>query len=117
MRTIPNESQDYKTIGNWKTTPYGVDLILVSNMDNDDYEFIVGVHELVEQYLCKKRGISDEAVTEFDKAHLDHENPGDLKEAPYHKEHMAASVVETFLIHELGIDLKEYEDTMSALYK
>lgn len=120
IQTIPHSAQRYPTVGDWRdvkdisgeiTTE-----INVSDMGNEDYEFVVAVHELIEQYLCRKRGIIDEAVTEFDKANPDHENPGDIMNAPYHKEHMVATIIETILLHELDIDLVDYQETMLGLY-
>lgn len=108
VSTIGHKEQRYDTVGDW----YDLDsqaIVKVSNLGDSKMEFCVAVHEMVEQYLCREHGISDEEVSAFDKAHLDHPNPGDLKEAPYHKEHVVASMVEMLLVKELGINLEEYE--------
>ena len=115
IKTIPHKEMRYTTCGDWLEED-GKSVVKVSDMGNEDYEFVVAIHEVVEQYLCRKRGIEDFAVTEFDKQHLDHENPGDLIDAPYHKEHAVATVVEMLLISELNIDLEKYEKTMMGLF-
>lgn len=116
IKTIEHKHQRYPTVGDWYDLD-SVSIVKVSDMGDSDMEFCVAIHEAVEQYLCNKRGISDEVVTEFDKDNLDHENPGDLFNSPYHKEHMVASVVEMLLIKELGIDMEKYEETMIKLYE
>jgi hypothetical protein len=50
-------------------------------------EILCAVHELVEAVLCEDNGVKEEAVTAFDVAHPNAEEPGELKDAPYHWEH------------------------------
>ena len=64
LQTIPHKLQRYDTVGDW--IPGSPAKITVSQMGNDDYEFLVMVHELVEFYLCQKRGIGDKEVSAFD---------------------------------------------------
>ena len=118
IETIPHKSHRYPTLGDYFDV-LGTDTILVSNMGNDDYSFLVGIHELVEMYLCKKRGITEEQITKFDikfeKKGKDGE-PGDEKGAPYRKEHQIATIVERILCEELGIDWKVYEDYQTKFF-
>ena len=58
IKSIPHKKQSYDTCGNYRMTPKSFQ-ITVSKMDNDDYEFLVGLHEMVEQYLCYKEHIFD----------------------------------------------------------
>ena len=75
--------------------------------ENEDIEFIVAVHELIEMWLTKKRGIQEPDITKFDiESGLD--DPGESKDAPYHKEHMFAVEVEKILCKELGISYEDY---------
>jgi hypothetical protein len=77
-------------------------VITVSRMPDERYEFLVGLHELIEAYLCKTRGISEASVTAFDTgvgANLD--EPGDDPRAPYHNEHVFATKVERMMAAEL----------------
>lgn len=118
--TIPHENHRYPTLGDyytefngwdeWESEP--INRIFVSDMEKPDYEFLIGIHELVEMYLCKKRGIKEEDITAFDKKFEDEGKegePGDEKNAPYYKEHQFATVIERMVCNELGLDWKDYE--------
>ena len=95
--------------------------IVVSDMKNPDYEFLVAVHELIEAWLVRKRGISEERITEFDIAFEkarpedDLSEPGDEPDAPYQNEHCIATGVERILCAAMGIPWKEYDETVGNL--
>ena len=111
--TRPMNTMRYSTLGDYYDVVKSPDgfknfLVEVADTHNLDYNFLIGLHELVEYYLCNKRGIKDKKITGFDIAHLDAEDPGRLKEAPYHKEHMFAEKIEKLMCKELGIPWKKY---------
>ena len=68
-KVIPHESHRYNTVGDYIESKYrgGIDRVnfKVSEM-NADYEFLVLIHELIEYYLVKRKGIDLEAIDEFD---------------------------------------------------
>ena len=65
IKTIPDKEQRYDTVGDyWKKD--GVDEIRVSSISNRQYEFLIAIHEMVEQFLCESAGITDEEITKFD---------------------------------------------------
>ena len=130
IHSVKHESQRYPTCGDWLTHAGRLEEIRVSRMDNPDHEFLVGIHELVEAYLCQKRGITDQQVTEFDKkfetarktgAHFygfyigDAEEPGDHPNSPYRNEHKFATAIEKMLADEIGVDWEEYEKAIYNL--
>ena len=117
IETIPHKDQRYNTVGDWQFI--GDDLIVrVSDMESEQglYEFLVGIHELIEAVLCKAYGISQEEVDKFDMEHLDFEGePGNLPDAPYYRQHLLATVIERILSDELDIDYNEYEEAIENL--
>jgi hypothetical protein len=121
LNTIPHSEQRYPTVGDYWTDPDGTNHIVVSDMGNDDYAFLVMLHELVEQYLTKKRGINEEKITEFDKifelnrkeGNVD--EPGNDKEAPYRLEHNIATFIESGMAQALGVDWDKYDDAVNNL--
>ncbi len=115
VRTVPHDQQRYSTVGDWRNEEDGIGEILVSNMGETDYEFLIAIHEQVEAYLCWKRGITDEAVTAFDVAYEGEGEPGDSPEAPYRKEHVFATKLERLLAEELGVNWEDYGEATSAL--
>lgn len=113
--TRPMKTMRYKTLGDYFDPVVAPDgfrdfLIEVADTHNLDYNFLIGLHELVESWLAFKHGLKDKDITGFDIAHEDAEDPGRLKEAPYHKEHMFAEKIEKLMCKELGIPWKKYYD-------
>ena len=122
IKTIPHELQRYDTCGDWVWTDAGDLEITVSSTNNWKYEALVAVHELIEVLLCHDRGISQQVVDDFDMSYerdieefgYDDE-PGNEKDAPYHKEHKVATKVEKILAKELKVNWKEYDDHLNNL--
>lgn len=121
ITVIPHEEQRYETCGDWKINRNGNIDILVSDTGNIWYNALIGVHELWEVLLCKKRGISDEKVTEFDKEFesnrpdRNEDEPGDDLHAPYRDEHCSATGAERILASQLGIPWTLYEEAVNRL--
>jgi hypothetical protein len=121
LRTIPHSEQRYETCGDWENLPEGSLRISVSDMGNDDYAFLVAIHELVEVWLCNKRGITDEAVSAFDieyeknRPEGDESEPGNHPDAPYRKEHFFATNIERMIALELGLDWEKYSKAVMSL--
>ena len=55
VQTIPQDRMRYATIGDWFMEG-GCLQVKVSSMGNGDYEFLVGMHELIEKQICRKLG-------------------------------------------------------------
>lgn len=72
---------------------------------------LVQFHEMIEALLCKAHGVSQDAVTAYDKA-SQAEEPGDEPDAPYTNEHTVAMAMERILARELGIPWKEHEENL-----
>ena len=112
---IGHSQQRYDTNGDWLFDQYGDLIIRVSNdiepLKSEDAQFLVALHELVEVWLCLKRGISQQTVDDFDLKFLQTEcpacgdwaEPGDHSAAPYKNEHRFAMIIEHLMAHELGI--------------
>lgn len=115
IKTIPHNEQRYNTTGDYETKE-GVTEIRVSDMGNEDQEFLIAMHELVESYLCKKTGITDAQIDEFDFSFTG-DFPGDDPAAPYHREHVVATEIEKRLADELGVEWETYNAKISALMK
>ena len=124
LETIPHDKQRYETIGDWIIEPDGTIRILVSELGNDDYNFLVALHELVEVKLCQSRGITQEQVDKFDIEYekqreksltLDVSEPGDSKLAPYRREHCAATGIERIAASELNVCWADYETKINSL--
>jgi hypothetical protein len=116
IRTIKHKQQRYPTVGDWILDDRGVLVICVSDLGNPDYEFMVGIHEALEAYICLKRGITADMVDDWDMGEgKDLEDPGSHPKAPYHKEHMLALKIEQMIARELGVNWKKYENKLAKV--
>lgn len=118
IETIPHEQHREAagpTIGDWQFDPAGNLAIRVSALGDPDYEFLVGIHEMLEAWLCHKHGIRQEDVDAFDRSHRVWDEPGEHPEAPYRCEHRFAEIVEKLVAHELGVEWAQYGDAINAL--
>ncbi len=107
IETIPHSKQRYKTVGDyWKRGNTWE--FRVSKMNND-YEFLVIIHELIEAYLTNKRGVKWKDIDKFDKTFTGSDEPGNSIKAPYYLEHRFAENIERQLALEMGIDWFTYE--------
>lgn len=121
IRTIPHDEQRYETCGDYWTTKDGQMHIRVSDMGNEDYEFLVAFHELIEFWLIRKAGISEESINLFDiqyeknRKSGDTDEPGNQPDAPYHLQHLFATDLEMMMAAAIGIDWKAYEARVNLL--
>ena len=122
LNTIPHAVQRYETVGDWITDGRGhLRYVQVSEMGNEDYHFLVGIHEMIEAWLCLKRGVSQEAVDAFDRdfeakrADGNEDEPGHDPSAPYHREHVFAEKIERLVADELGVNWDAYDKTVTGL--
>ena len=121
VKIIPQSEHRYPTCGDFYVDASGVRHVLVSDMGNDDYAFLVAIHEVIEQHLCLKRGITEESITDFDiefeknRKEGDESEPGDNINAPYLREHFFATNIERLVAEQLGVDWEEYNKAVMSL--
>ena len=104
IKEIDYKNQTYPTVGNY-TEYHGYWLIEVSKVKgyvkNEIELKAVALHELIEMWLTEMRGIKDEDIVAWDKKFIDHDGePGEIKGAPYFKEHKLANKIEKLFIKE-----------------
>lgn len=110
---IPPQWQDYDTVGNWQIGTEGSVLVLVSDLRDEIYQQAVALHELVEAWLCKAAGVTQEAVDAFDMGPgKDLEEPGFDLRSPYHRQHCWADTAERLFIAAAGESWTEYDRTV-----
>ena len=119
--TIPHKDQRYETPGDWVWETDGTLHIYVSDMGDENYNFLVANHELQEAWLCKDRKISPNQVDKFDinfesnRKQGDDSEPGDDVNAPYRNEHCIATGIERILCAVMDISWKQYEEALNNL--
>jgi hypothetical protein len=116
MSIIPQNQQRYDTVGDYWEDENGDLHIVASDLGDVRYSYGVLLHEFVEFILCKHRGISEPSIMAFDLKHLDDEDPGFLKDAPYHKEHVFADAMERLFGQQLGVSAREVDAAIDELF-
>lgn len=94
IKSVPKKEIRNKGVGDYKKTKNGLEILVADNLSENE-QISVATHELVESVLAMRRKIKFSKINAFDKKKINIKGePGDLKTAPYHKEHMAANQVE-----------------------
>lgn len=117
IKTIPHQEQRYATCGDWYWDKSGVLQIRVSDLGETDYELAVALHELIEVLLCKSAVVTEAEVDHFDKNFKGEagDEPGDNPSAPYHRQHVTASICERAIAQCLEIDWNDYAKAIDSL--
>jgi hypothetical protein len=112
---IPHKKQRYNTCGDY-LKQNGKWEFKVSKLECADYEILVMIHEIVEWYLTQNLGIKEEDITYFDTHEgKDSDDPGTMKSAPYHKQHMQAMKIEKMMCKFLELDWDTYDKSFYKL--
>lgn len=123
IESIPHAEQRYDTVGDWWWAADGTLEIRVSESPGEMHlliPWLVGIHELVEAFLCKQAGISEEDVTQFDLAQLASSaqgESGDDPAAPYRRQHAIATIVERIVVWSLNLSWRVYDEAVDAIGK
>jgi len=95
IKTVDPSAMRYPTAGDWEWLPDGALMLKVPDYGGRDISVIlVAIHEMIEAFLCRRDGISEEEVTKFDTDNPKLEEPGDDPRAPYHRQHIIAMALE-----------------------
>lgn len=120
--SIPHDKQRYPTCGDWQFDANGNVTIRVSKLSDWRREALIAVHELVEVLICKRDGVTEQQVDEFDMAYEKNRAPDDKDsepgfdpKCPCYKQHRVADVVERLLAINLGVDWEAYSDEICGL--
>ena len=116
IETIPHGLQEYDTAGNYVTDRLGMQHFTISEMGNEDYEFMVSIHEQIEEHFTRRKGIPEETITAWDIGPgKDNDDPGSMPGAPYLNEHIFATSIERLICRELGYSWDAYDYAFNKL--
>jgi len=121
IKAQPYQDMRYSTCGDyWFDAEEGRYDIRVVETGNDDYDFLIMLHELIEMYLVKKRGISEPDIMAFDIKFDESDKegaPGDEIDCPAYKEHQFAEGMERIMCNEMNIPWHTYSDIIDGLFE
>jgi hypothetical protein len=119
IKTIPDSMMRLPGgVGDYWYDREGVLQVRVVDMQNEFYEKMVVIHELIEESLTKKRGLSEPDIQAFDEYYEqrramglvpEDSEPGFDENAPYVREHTLATSVEMQMCAMAGISWSEYD--------
>jgi hypothetical protein len=126
-RVQPYSQMRYPTSGDWFFSDDGATLhIRVSHLSDRRYEFLLGLHELIEAMLCHFAGVSQKMVDNFDIPYeeayqrrdpilpcgcprIEPSDPGNDHHAPYYWQHRIADAAERMVAITLGVTWDDYD--------
>jgi hypothetical protein len=123
IKTIPHSEQRYPTVGDY-FYENGVLEVRISEMHNDKYHFLVALHEIIEEFLTRDDGITEEQITEFDLKYEEKRDkglvpedsePGFADDCPYRLHHTIATAHEMNIAALCGVNWMEYDKTVNSL--
>jgi hypothetical protein len=112
IETKDRKELRYNTAGDYYEKD-GVWHIEIAELGDWKKEFLLAIHELVEKALCKKFGIPDSVIDDFDKS-SDRDEPGEDPKCPYREMHFTAETVERLMADLMGIDWIEYCESLEG---
>ncbi len=119
IKFIDGKEQRYSTCGDYWETNSSYEF-RITKQDTPDKSILILLHEMVEYFLCTKRGISEADIMDFDlkwnklneEGHTISDEPGNAKSAPYYKEHRFAENIERQVALAANIDWQDYDSNL-----
>jgi hypothetical protein len=115
VRVVPYSEMRYATSGDWQVGHDGALVVTVADLGDERFNLLVAAHEVTEALLARRAGVTEQQVDEWDLAHLDAEEPGEMEGCPYFAQHAEASRVERWLADLLGVDWDTYSTSFECL--
>lgn len=101
IKLVPKKRIRNKGVGDYRKTKNGLE-ILSAKVGDSNFEKGVMIHEFTEALLAEKSKIPFDKINNFDKKHIDSKGePGEMKDAPYKKQHAVANKIEKILVKAL----------------
>lgn len=119
MKTIDGRNHRYPTIGDWRICRRIGKLvfkIVVCRELGITSAFLVMLHELIETFLCYRDGVTEQVVTDWDKCHLEADEPGEIDGCPYFQQHAIAMGMEKRMAQYLGMPWEVHEKKMNEVW-
>jgi hypothetical protein len=119
-KTIPYSEQRYQTCGDYWDDATGKHF-RINDMGNEDYAFLVLIHEMVEEHLTRRRGLKEPDIMAFDEMwekeridgkHSEDDEPGHDPRAPYRREHIFAENIERQIAAMMDLDWETYGEAV-----
>lgn len=122
IQTAPPDLIRNKQVGDWRISKYSLAVLVSLAIPNEASQLAVGIHELIEAFLCRANNITDGEVCTFDEQfeagreeglHRQDEEPGDDPNCPYWEEHQAATFVERAVCAAIGLPWSTHSQVVS----
>ena len=113
--TKPADELKNPTTGDYWRDTDGTANVAVQELGDEDYEFLIGIHSLIEGKLIEHNKINIQKIAYFneefklkrgDSPRIPGDDPGDDPLSPYHREHIFATFIEMQIAKEFNISWK-----------
>jgi hypothetical protein len=117
-RLIEPSATRYVTVADWYLAPYdgGVRMVDVVQTGNPTSDMALFLHEATEQDACTRLGITGEMVDAYELAYTGpHKNPADDPDAPHHKPHVIAMLIEKLFVNLSETNWEDHDTRVAAV--
>ena len=124
IETVEHSKNRNDQVGDYQYLPDGTLYISVSEMGDPKMNFLIACHEMIEEFLAKCDGVTEEHITAYDELYeskrklgmvpIDSEN-GFGSDCLYKRYHTIATGVEMILAAQLGVDWSKYSEKVNSL--
>ena len=122
IKSTPQSGIRSNQSGDWY---YDDDSITVHVLETlpPESQLAIAVHEMTEAFLCRRAGISDDAIVAFDDQyerereegkHPNNTEPGDAEDSIYLSQHQAATHCERAVCHALDLAWAEHDRSVNG---
>jgi len=115
IHTIPHRQQRHRNVSDRVKRRDEIVEFRVSDIGDERMEALIAIHEIVEQTLCKSKGISIDQIDIFDFSFTGDGEPGNHVDSPYRDQHRVATTVEKIVAKKLGVNWNEYKRRVRTL--
>ena len=124
IETVKHEMNRNGQVGDYRYLQDGTLYITVSDLGDDKQNWLVAIHEMIEEMTSKCDGITEQQITDYDeyyekKRELGLVNQfsedGFASDCIYKKYHTIATGIELILAAQLGVDWTDYEQKVNSL--
>jgi hypothetical protein len=120
----PIDQMRYSTVGDYFYKDDGTLKFEIAETGNDTYNTLVLLHEMAEELMTRKLGITEKSISDFDLKFEEERDsglhgleaePGFDVRSPYQAEHMISTSIEMIICAHLGIKWNKYNYDINNL--
>lgn len=113
IQMVPPAEMRYQTVGDWQVKGNTL-IVKVARSGDARTDMLVAIHELCEAFTFLENGGHELDVDRFDKGWKSkvYNEAGDDPKAPYHEEHVLATIIERLLAAQIAMPWEQHDENV-----